>query len=496
MKKKYDKVCLIILDGFGHGKAYKGNAITQAKMAFTKNLWEKYPTTLLKASGNDVGQPKGFQGNSEVGHFTMGAGRIVWQSLEEINRTIRDKTFFKKKEFLDAIENVKKHHSRLHLLGMISNEGVHAQIDHLFALLKLAHDHTIQKVSIHAITDGRDVPEKSAKKFIHQIQTAIKKYKTGEIVSIIGRYFAMDRDNNWDRTLKAFELFTQGKGTREHDPIKAIEHAYQKGDATDYYLRPMMLDPKGIIRDKDSVIFFNYRTDRSRQLTECFVKRPSIHFVCMGPYSKTAPVAFKNQHIPNNLGSVIDQLGLKQLRIAETEKYAHVTFFFNSQKKDPFPSETRILIDSPKVPSYDLKPEMSAPKLTETFLKEIDKNYHLIVLNFANTDLVAHSANLKATIECCEVIDHCLKKIIPLAIKKGYHIILTADHGNAEMMIYPDGTPCPSHTINRVPCTLISKKYSHLKKEGGLKDIAPTILKLMGIPKPKEMTGVTLTKTP
>ncbi|MBI2453483.1 2,3-bisphosphoglycerate-independent phosphoglycerate mutase [Candidatus Peregrinibacteria bacterium] len=503
-KKHRQKVLLTILDGFGESKKNQGNAIKKARMPFYQMLRKKYPTTFLKASGNAVGLPKGFMGNSEVGHFTIGAGRIVWQSLEMINRTIRDKSFFKNEALLKSIENAKKYNSAIHLIGMISDEGVHAQIDHLFALLKLISQHKLKKVYIHAITDGRDVSEKSAKKYIEQIQKNIKKYKTGKIVTIIGRYYAMDRDNNWERTLISYELLVHGKGRGEKDPLKAIENAYQLGDRTDYYLRPITLDPSLTIQNNDSIIFFNYRTDRARQLTYCFTqehkipiktKKLKLQFTCMGPYSKKADIAFNMNEIKNNLGSVIDKEGLRQLRIAETEKYAHVTFFFNSQRIKPYNAEKRILIDSPKVPSYNLKPEMSAPEITKKMLKELQTNqFDLIVLNFANTDLVAHSGSIEATIRCCEIIDDCLKQIIPRALKKNYHCIVTSDHGNAEKMLYDDGTICPAHSCNPVPFTLVSKNYqkNRLKKNGGLKDIAVTILNIMDIQKPKEMKGESL----
>lgn len=498
------RVLLIILDGFGEGKPYSGNAITQAKIPYIKSLRKNYPTTLLKCSGNAVGLPKGFQGNSEVGHFTIGAGRVVWQSLEAINQAIKDQNFFKNRALLSSINNVKKHHSALHLIGMISDEGVHSQIDHLFALIRLAAVHHIKNVYIHCMTDGRDVPEKSAKKYIRAIAKAIKKYKTGKIVSIIGRYYAMDRDNNWNRTEKAYQLLTEGKGRHETNPLKAIDNAYKLGDPTDYYLKPIILDPKNTIKNHDSVIFFNYRTDRARQLTFAFTKEKKIpmktknldvYFAVLGPYSKKAHVAFSEPKVTWNLGEIIDAHGLKQLRIAETEKYAHVTFFFNSQRKDPYPSETRILVNSPKVPSYDAKPEMSAPEVTEKVMREIKKGvFDLIVLNFANGDLVGHSGNLKATIRCVEVLEKCLKKIIPVALEKNYTVLLTADHGNAERKLYSDGTVCPAHSTNPVAFTLISEKFKNmtLKKGKGLSSIAPTILEIMGIPKPQEMIGESL----
>ncbi|MFH1218607.1 MAG: 2,3-bisphosphoglycerate-independent phosphoglycerate mutase, partial [Candidatus Peregrinibacteria bacterium] len=350
MKKK---VLLIILDGYGEGKDYKYNAITRSKTPFIDELRKKYPKTLLKADSEAVGLPAKTMGGSEVGHFTMGAGRIVWQSLEEINRSIKSKKFFSLKPLKDLAKNCKKHNSSFHILGMISDEGVHSHIDHLFALQKFAKQNKLNKVFIHAITDGRDVEERSADEFI-------KKIKHTPIATIIGRYFSMDRDTNWDRTQKAFDLYTKGKGTPESSPLQAIKNEYKRGTETDYYINPILLNPEGIIKKEDSIIFFNYRTDRAKQLTQLFQKHGYKNFVCMGPYSKKYPVLFEANKVKNNLGSYLSKKGKHQLRIAETEKYAHVTFFFNSQEKKPYPKEKQILIPSPKCPSYAQKPEMSA----------------------------------------------------------------------------------------------------------------------------------------
>ena len=507
-----EKVYLMIIDGFGEGKNYKGNAIKKAKMPNIKALQKKYPSTLLKASGHDVGIPKGAMGNSEVGHFTIGAGRIVFQLYEEINQSIKDKSFFKKKELLDAIKVVKKNnHSALHLIGMISDEGVHSHIKHLFALLELAKQQKVGPIYIHAITDGRDVAEKTATKYIKQLQKKIKSLgleNKATIASIIGRYYAMDRDNNWNRTKIAYDLYTQGKGIKETDPLKAIKNAYKRDIETDYYIDPIILDTNAKITNKDSVIFFNYRTDRPRQLTYCFTGETKIgfkphkkikpHFVCFGEYSDKASVVFPPPKVTNNLGTIIANNNKTQLRIAETEKYAHVTYFFNSQEDNPYKKETRIMVKSPKVPSYDKKPEMSAPEITKTVLKELKKkDYDLVVQNFANCDLVGHAGDFKAAVKACETVDKCLGKIYPVLQKRGYHLLITADHGNAERMIYEDtGQPCPSHTTNPVPAILVSEKYksAKLRKNRGLKDIATTILDIMDIKKPKEMSGVSLIK--
>jgi len=501
-----NKVLLIVLDGYGEGKDYSSNAVTRANTPFVNSLRKNCPTTKLKTDSEAVGLPKNTMGGSEVGHFTMGAGRIVWQSLEEINRSIRSKKFFNFPALKKAAQICRKNNSSFHILGMISNMGVHSHINHLFALLDFAKKEKLKKVFIHAITDGRDVHERSAKKYIKQIQKRLG--DTAKIATIIGRYYAMDRDTNYDRTQKAYNLMTQDKGTKgtkETNPLKAIENEYKRGTKTDYYIKPILLEKEGLIKSKDSVVFFNYRTDRSAQLTEAFVaksfrKFPTPirpYFVCFGPYSKEAPVLFPTTIVKNNLSEILSKANKKQLRVAETEKFAHVTFFFNSQNKKPSKGEKHILIPSPKVADYADKPEMSAPKITEALIKELKKKTtrDLIVLNFANPDLVGHSGNFVATKKALETIDKCLKRIIPIAKEKGYETLLTADHGNAEFMTNSDGTPCPSHTLNPVILILISNKFKKLHKEfkdKGLSDIAPTILKILGVKKPKEMTGRSL----
>lgn len=519
MKKANDsKVLLIILDGFGEGKDYEGNAVTQAKTPTITALKKNYPWTTLLASGEAVGIPAGTQGGSEVGHFTIGAGRIVYQSLEEINRAIRDESFFAKEAFVEACNRVKRSSatgkdSALHLLGMISDQGVHSDIRHLFALLELAKRENVEKVYIHAITDGRDVPEKSADGFIKQIQDKIAELKSpAKIATLCGRYFAMDRDNNWDRTEKAYDLYTLGTGVKEKDSVVAIKNAYKHGAESDYYIEPVVLEENGIIKDEDSVIFWNYRSDRARQLTWVFTgesdpktghtvgfkSKKTVHpfFVCMGPFSDTAPVVFHTPIVKNNLGEMVSKAGLKQLRIAETEKYPHVTFFFNSQIEEPYQGEERMMIDSAKVPSYAQKPEMSASEITKTLLEKLPtNNYALIVLNFANCDLVGHSGDLKATIKAVEIVDACLGQVIPVALNNGYTIFVTADHGNAEHKIYEGNhEECPSHSTNPVPFIYVAPNADKTKlREGGtLKDIAPTVLQVLRIKKPDEMTGVSL----
>lgn len=499
-KKETPRVMLVVCDGFGEGPKTPGNAITQAKMPFlTEELTKRAGHTTLEASGNAVGLPEGCQGGSEVGHFTMGAGRVVWQFLEEINLSIKKETFFKKKPLLDAAKYVKKHDSALHIVGMISDEGVHAHIDHLFALLSFAKSQRMTKVFIHAITDGRDVPERSAQKYMHQILRYCKKINLGRVATVVGRYYAMDRDNNWKRTQAAYDAMVKGKGQFDPDPVKAIERSYERGIATDYYIKPIVVNRDGMIQKNDAVVFFNYRTDRARQLTAAFVnknfskfprKKMPLFWVCMGPYSNETPVLFPQDVVKNNLGQVLAQKKIPQLRIAETEKYAHVTYFFNSQVEVPTKTETRIMINSPKCASYAEKPEMSAKQVTKKLITEIAKEkFGFIAVNYANMDLVGHSGNLPATIKCCEVIDECLKTLIPEGLAHGYTVMLTGDHGNAEQMLYDDGTPCPSHTQNPVPFFLVTpeKKKMKLMKKGGLANIAPTILKILKITKPKEM---------
>lgn len=508
---KKEKVYLMILDGFGEGKNYKGNAIKAARMPNFDYLKKTYPDTLLAASGNEVGLPKGAMGNSEVGHYTIGAGKIVFQSYEQINRSIKNKNFFNKKILLKAINHANKTGTPLHLLGMISDEGVHSHIKHLFALMQMAKKHRVAKTYIHAITDGRDVPERSAEKYLKMIKDQIKKLKfdgkkqTCEIATIIGRFYAMDRDHNWNRTQKAYELLTEGKGKKETDPIKAIKNSYKEGIETDYYIKPVLLKPNGLIHNNESVIFFNFRTDRPRQLTYCFTGEEKIGFkikhmvrpnlVVFGEYSDQAPVVFPPPKVKTNLARTLEKNNKRQLHIAETEKYAHVTFFFNSQEEDPCKKESRIMVDSPKVPSYDQKPEMSAPEITKKVLIQMDKDYDFIIQNFANCDLVGHSGEFDAVVKACETIDECIGKIYKKALKKGYNLIITADHGNAEYMIYEKTKePCPAHTTNPVPFILVSEKYKNakLRKNGGLKNIAATVLDIMHVEKPKEMTPKSL----
>ncbi|MFH1848969.1 MAG: 2,3-bisphosphoglycerate-independent phosphoglycerate mutase [archaeon] len=493
------RVLVIIRDGWGHGKHDKGNAVFLAKTPNHDNFKKKYPSAVIKCTGNDVGNPKGVQGGSEVGHLTMGAGRIVWQPYELINRAIKDESFFENKILLSAIRNCIKRKSNLHISGLFSDQGVHANVTHLYALLELCKREKLDRVYIHLILDGRDMPEKSAIPLIKKLEQKIRK-TTGTIASVCGRYYGMDRDTNWDRTGEFYDLLVSGKGFRARSAAEAVEKAYRRGEKTDYYIRATQIIP-ALVKDNDSFIFYNFRSDRARQITAMLnalpyypkrIKPPKLCYVCFCSYDNDwkLPVAFPQEKIKNNLGNVIAQNNLKQLRIAETEKYAHVTFFFNSQAEEPNIGEKRIMVHSPKVPSYDLKPEMSAYGITEKLLPEIGK-HDLIVLNYANPDLVGHSGVLKAAVKACEVVDACCGRIINKARETGHTVLLMADHGNSDHMLYDDGSKDPSHGFNPVLLTLISEK-KHKLRNGGMKDIAPTILDVMGLKKPKEMDGESL----
>lgn len=507
------RVLLIVRDGWGFTKERKGNAVANANVPNNKRYEKEFPWTLLKCTGNSVGLPEGTQGGSEPGHLTMGAGRIVWQPYEDINCKIKSGEFFKNRVLMLAVENCKRKNSSLHLMGLFSEEGIHGTTEHLYALLELAKRNGLKNVFVHAFLDGRDVPEKSAKKYFGEFSKKSKNIGVGKIASICGRYYAMDRDNNWDRTEKAYRLLVFGEGFKETNPLKAVENAYKRGDKTDYYVQPIVMTENGkpiaTIKDNDSVIFWNFRSDRSRQITHALTgkefgkfergKVPKTIYACMSEYDKNfrLPVAFPQLEVKNNLGNLLAKNGLKQLRIAETEKYAHVTFFFNSQAENPNKGEDRIMIPSPKVPSYDQKPEMSAFEITNRLVKEIKSGkYDFILVNYANGDLVGHSASMEAGIKACEAVDKCVGMVVDAALSKGYTCLLTGDHGNIECMFYPNGEPNPSHGTNPVPFFVISNENSlkniKLRKGCGLQDVAPTIINLMGLKKSKEMEGKSL----
>ena len=499
MKNK--KVVLIVRDGWGYSTNPKGNAIMEAKTPNSDRYLIEYPGSLLQCTGNDVGNPDGMQGGSEVGHLTMGAGRIVWQPQEMINNAIKDKSFFENPALLKAIENCKKNNTALHLAGLVSDAGVHSDIKHLYALLQLAKDNNLNNVFIHLVLDGRDVPEKCALDYVEKLNEKIKEIGVGKMVSVIGRYYAMDRDTNWDRTQVAAELWTKGEGFEAVDATEAINKAYERGDATDYYVQPTIIDKNALLKSGDSFIWFNFRTDRSRQITAMMTRQTlcpvefqsdlDLTWVCMGRYDESwdLPVAFLPENVVNNLSEVLSKNNKKQIKIAETEKYAHVTFFFNSQLETEYKGEDRIMVPSPKVPSYDLQPEMSAVAVCEKVLENIGE-YDFILVNFANADLVGHSGKFEAVKKACEVVDECIGKIVEKGLENDYVVVVGADHGNAEHMLYDDGQVDVSHGFDPVKFSFAG--LSEKVKDGGLKDVAPTILEIMGIKKPVEMTGESL----
>ncbi|MCK4649709.1 2,3-bisphosphoglycerate-independent phosphoglycerate mutase [Candidatus Pacearchaeota archaeon] len=500
------KVILIIRDGWGFRKSKKNNALANSKTPFTDELMKKYPNTLLSAHNGAVGLPRKYMGNSEVGHITLGSGRIINQSLTRINKSIRDKSFFQKKEFLKAISIAKKKSGAVHIIGLIQEEGVHSHLNHLFALLDLCKKKKFQNIKLHLITDGRDSPVDKGLKYLKKVEKKIKSIEFGEIVSICGRFYAMDRDKRWDRTKVAYEAIALGASKiKFSNARKTMSESYKK-NITDEFIEPRTKVGYEGISNKDSVIFFNYRTDRARQLTHALSdtnftpfkrKKISAYYVSMTEYYhpiKTA-VAFHEPIVKNNLGEIIAKNKLKQLRISETEKYAHVTFFFNSQIEKPNKGETRIIIPSPKVKTYDLKPEMSINKITTNLVKEIKKvKYNFIVTNLVNADMVGHTAKVSQIKKACAAIDSALNKIVNAGLKEDYDMIICADHGNAEDQRKGWET---SHTTNPVPMILVSnnEKLKNVKlNKSSLKDIAPTILDLMKIKKPKEMTGKSLIK--
>jgi len=485
---------LIILDGFGLAGPTRGNAITHAKTPNLDRLRKEYPTCILQASGEAVGLPEGQMGNSEVGHLNIGAGRIVYQDLTRINKAISDETFFRNPVLRKAIEHAKTHDSCLHLIGLLSDGGVHSHITHLLALLEMAEAVGV-RTQVHAFLDGRDVPPKSALEYISAIDGTVGGFRVG---TVMGRYYAMDRDNRWDRIEKAYRAIVSGDGIPAKSASDAAAEAYARGE-TDEFVLPTVVNNHTPISDDDSIIFFNFRPDRARQITRAFLDNDFSHFkrrklgnlcfVCMTEYDATidAPVAFAPEEIKNTLGEVLSKHGLTQLRIAETEKYAHVTFFFSGGVETPNPGEDRCLIPSPKVATYDLKPEMSAYEVTDAVIERIG-SYDVIILNYANCDMVGHTGIFDAAVQAVETVDACVGRVIDAVLKVGGSAIITADHGNAEKMIAADGTPYTAHTTNPVPLILVTDPVVGVR-DGKLADIAPTMLELLGVPKPAEMTG-------
>ncbi len=497
------KVILIILDGWGLTQNPEVSAIAQASTPFMDELWKKYPHAKLYTSGENVGLPEGQMGNSEVGHMNLGAGRIVYQDLVKINKAIKDGSFFENKVLNEAFEYAKQNGKTVHFLGLLSDGGVHSHIDHLKALVKMAEKYNVPAY-IHAFMDGRDVDPHSGIDFLKEITDYIKDSPV-KVVSVIGRYYAMDRDNRWERIKKAYDLLVKGEGKPATDLIKAVEESYKEGVTDEFILPIVHVDengkPTGIIKSGDVVIFYNFRTDRGRELTrvltqedmpEYGMKTLPLHFVTMTIYDdkfKGIKVAYPKEDLKNTLGELLAKAGKKQIRIAETEKYPHVTFFFSGGKEKEFEGEKRILIPSPKVATYDLKPEMSANEVTEALLSEIkNETADLIVLNYANGDMVGHTGVFEAAKKAAETVDKNVKKIVEEGLRHNYTIIILADHGNAENMINPDGSPNTAHTTNPVPVILIDKELKPELKDGILANVAPTILKIMGMPKPEEMT--------
>jgi 2,3-bisphosphoglycerate-independent phosphoglycerate mutase len=510
---KNTPLLLIILDGWGINPNPLSNAVEQAHIPFYKKLLSEVPHCQIMTSGEYVGLPEGQMGNSEVGHLNIGAGRVVYQDLLRINKSIRDRSFFKNSSFLRLIERINKKNKALHLIGLLSDGGVHSHIEHLFALLEIAKTSGLEKVFIHPFLDGRDTPPKSALLYIQQLLDFTLKNKIGQIATLSGRYYAMDRDKRWERVQKAYDAMVLGIGNRISSPVAAIQESYGK-NITDEFIQPAVIangeNPVGLIQDGDGVIFFNFRADRARELTLAFTsdsftsfnrgKTPHLsEFLTMTQYDETytLPVAFPPYSLNALLGELISKLGLKQLRIAETEKYAHVTYFFNGGRETVFPGEERILIQSPRdVATYDLKPQMSALEVTETLIKQIHlEKFQFIVLNLANPDMVGHTGIFPAALKAAETIDQCLEKIVGAV--KSHHgtVLITADHGNLEQMVdYETGEPHTAHTTFPVPFILISETPYHLRERGVLADIAPTILEIMEIQKPGEMTGESLIK--
>ncbi len=503
-------VFLIILDGWGLGKEEDTNAYHRANASFLKGLFHNFPHSQLITSGEDVGLPEGQMGNSEVGHLNIGAGRIVYQDLTRISKEIREGSFFQNKVLLTALEKTLKNNSKLHLMGLVSDGGVHSHIEHLKALLIFAKEKGLQEVVIHCFTDGRDTPPNSGVEYIKDLKNFVDNLGIGRFGLLSGRYYAMDRDKRWERTQLAYEALTLGKADYYVDNIVAgVEKAYERGE-TDEFIKPTIINgEKDItIKNKDVVIFFNFRADRARQLTHALTEKdfnnfernvkPDIaYYVTMTLYDeklKNVHIAYPPEVLKNILGEVISQNKLTQLRIAETEKYAHVTYFFNGGEERPFELEDRCLIPSPKdVPTYDYKPEMSAFEVTNEVLKRLSEDkYKFVVLNYANMDMVGHTGSLPAAIKAVEAVDKCVSKLIPAILDKGGTVFLTSDHGNAEQMAEEDGSPHTAHTKNPVPFLFISKSSSLKLRNGRLCDIAPTILSYLAIKKPKEMTGESL----
>ena len=506
-KKPY---ALIIMDGYGVNERHEGNAIFEAKTPNMDKYMAECPNTIVHASGMEVGLPEGQMGNSEVGHTNIGAGRIVYQELTRITKAIDDGDFFENEELVAAVENCKKNNSALHLMGLLSDGGVHSHNKHLYGLLEMAKKNGLDKVYVHCFLDGRDVPPSSGADFVEALVGKLREIGTGKIASVMGRYYAMDRDNRWERVTKAYSAMVLGEGLKDTSAVNAVKKSYNN-DVTDEFVEPTVITddagaPVGTISENDSVIFFNFRPDRAREITRTIVDKEfsgfereffNTHFVCMTQYDASMPnvhVAFKPQTLEDTFGEYISKKGLRQLRIAETEKYAHVTFFFNGGVEAVYDGEDRALINSPKVATYDLQPEMSAVEVTDEVVKRIESGaYDVIILNFANCDMVGHTGVFEAAVKAVETVDTCLGRTVDAILKMGGTALITADHGNADQMVdYDTKEAFTAHTTNVVPLVLIGSGDDVKLKPGRLADLAPTMLDLMGLEKPEKMSGESL----
>ena len=499
-------IALIIMDGYGLNPETKGNAIYEAKKPYLDRYFKEYPNSKLSASGLSVGLPDGQMGNSEVGHTNIGAGRVVYQMLVKITKDIEDGTFFENTALVDAMNSAKESGKALHLMGLLSDGGVHSHQKHLVGLIEMAHRMGLEKVYVHTFHDGRDVPPTSGVDFMSELVSDMERIGTGKIATISGRYYAMDRDNAWDRVEKAYNAMVLGEGKEERDPVEAIRKSYADG-VTDEFIVPTVIDKEGTIKDGDSVIMFNFRPDRARQITRTFVDPDfngferkngyfKLNFVCMAQYDAEMPnvsVAYPPEQLTMTFGEYISKLGMTQLRIAETQKYAHVTFFFNGGEERQFDGEDRILIKSPDVATFDMKPEMSAPEVCDAVCKAIDEDkYDVIILNYANCDMVGHTGVMDAAVKAVETVDSCVGKMVDKLLEKGGKAIITADHGNADCLVDPETNDVfTAHTTNPVPMIVIGAGDVKVK-DGKLCDLCPTMLDMMGIDKPEEMTGESL----
>lgn len=506
-------VVLCIMDGFGNNPSEYGNAIKAANTPRLDEIFSKYPMTYIGASGMDVGLPDGQMGNSEVGHTNIGAGRVVYQELTRITKSIQDGDFFEKEAFVNAVENCKKNDSALHLIGLLSDGGVHSHNTHLYGLLELAKKNGLEKVYVHALLDGRDVPPASGVEYIEQLEAKMKEIGVGKIATVMGRFYAMDRDNIWERVGMAYNAMVNGEGIKADSAAAAVKASYETIDEdgkhlTDEFVMPTVLNNTESIKANDSVIFFNFRPDRAREITRTFVDPDfkgferkeffPLYYVCMTQYDAEMPnvnIAFKPEALTNTMGEILSKNGLKQLRIAETQKYAHVTFFYNGGEEKVYPGEDRILIDSPKISTFDLKPEMSAYEVCDAACEQIRSDkYDVVILNYANCDMVGHTGIFDAAVKAVETVDECVGKLVDATLEMGGVILITADHGNADKMYEDDGSPFTAHTTYPVPLVVVGYGNDFkLKAEGGkLCDLSPTMLDIMGVEKPAEMSGVSL----